>query len=195
MSFPYQRGSTGPGVSGIQTDLGDVPVDASFGDSTDASVRKFQTRHALLVDGVVGPITSKRLMLIRITALIVSTPIPAGWMLRGIAAQESNYDYGAVGSEHPADKGPLQINVDAPPQGSVTAAQAFDPSFAMPYCARFIVTRYAQYRADNTEKTARHAAVCSWHAPAWGDQWGDLGMAPNPDAALYVTRCHDKGSV
>jgi Meckel syndrome type 1 protein len=49
-------GSTGPDVIRVQSALGQTP-DGVFGPRTDAAVRLFQGRNALLVDGIVGPHT------------------------------------------------------------------------------------------------------------------------------------------
>ena len=65
---PLRRGTTGPGVVVIQTELNrisqnypaipkTVPVDGIFGARTEASVRKFQEVFGLDVDGIVGKAT------------------------------------------------------------------------------------------------------------------------------------------
>jgi hypothetical protein len=58
--------STGPIVKAIQEALAAAgckpgPIDGVFGKSTDAAVRRYQRTHGLTVDGVVGPITARRL--------------------------------------------------------------------------------------------------------------------------------------
>lgn len=62
---PYRpvltRGDFGPFV-GIVQDLLGVPGIDRFGPLTEAAVVRFQTQHGLLVDGVVGPNTWKRLI-------------------------------------------------------------------------------------------------------------------------------------
>ena len=70
-SYPgrlLRRGTTGPGVVTIQTELNRIsqsypaipkvnPVDGIFGAKTEASVRKFQEIFGLETDGIVGPAT------------------------------------------------------------------------------------------------------------------------------------------
>jgi len=65
---PLRRGTTGPGVVTIQTELNRIsqsypaipkinPVDGIFGAQTEAAVRKFQEVFGLTVDGIVGRAT------------------------------------------------------------------------------------------------------------------------------------------
>ena len=65
---PLRRGTTGPGVVTIQTELNRIsqsypaipkvnPVDGIFGAQTEAAVRKFQAVFDLAVDGIVGRAT------------------------------------------------------------------------------------------------------------------------------------------
>ena len=51
-----RRGSTGGDVAYLQSRLG-ITSDGAFGPATDAAVRKFQSKHGLLPDGVVGRMT------------------------------------------------------------------------------------------------------------------------------------------
>lgn len=62
----YKIGSKGAEVARIQERLGELklylgPIDGIFGGGTDAAVRGFQKKKRLEIDGVVGPITWKRL--------------------------------------------------------------------------------------------------------------------------------------
>ncbi|MEU6162834.1 peptidoglycan-binding domain-containing protein [Streptomyces tanashiensis] len=62
MPHMVRKGDSGPTVSRLQTDLNihGYPVgqvDGIFGKKTDAAVRKFQSEHDLVVDGIVGPAT------------------------------------------------------------------------------------------------------------------------------------------
>jgi hypothetical protein len=54
------EGSSGPEVAAVQRALG-IPADGAFGERTEANVRVFQSRHGLLVDGIVGPQTRRAL--------------------------------------------------------------------------------------------------------------------------------------
>jgi peptidoglycan hydrolase-like protein with peptidoglycan-binding domain len=51
-----KRGDRGSAVRSIQQQLG-VPADAVFGPMTERAVTRFQRRHDLVPDGIVGPLT------------------------------------------------------------------------------------------------------------------------------------------
>jgi len=51
-----KRGSSGPEVSALQSQLG-IPADGVFGPGTEAAVRAFQAQHGLTPDGIAGPST------------------------------------------------------------------------------------------------------------------------------------------
>jgi len=51
-----KRGSSGPEVSALQSQLG-IPADGVFGPGTEAAVRAFQVQHGLTPDGIAGPST------------------------------------------------------------------------------------------------------------------------------------------
>jgi peptidoglycan hydrolase-like protein with peptidoglycan-binding domain len=55
-----RRGSKGVAVELVQAVVG-ATVDGDFGPATDRRVRDWQARHGLLADGVVGPVTWKRM--------------------------------------------------------------------------------------------------------------------------------------
>lgn len=52
-----QKGNQGRYVEALQTILGGLTVDGSFGDKTRSAVKKFQKENGLEVDGIVGPKT------------------------------------------------------------------------------------------------------------------------------------------
>src|SRR3954469_22987188 len=54
---PLKRGSHGARVKVLQRDLGLSPADGIFGKGTSHAVRRFQRRHHLTVDGIVGTVT------------------------------------------------------------------------------------------------------------------------------------------
>ena len=66
-----RRGDRGPAVAALRVDLasvgllvaqpGNASADAVFDTETDAAVRAFQQRRGLIVDGIVGPVTSRTL--------------------------------------------------------------------------------------------------------------------------------------
>lgn len=51
-----KRGSSGPEVSALQSQLG-IPADGVFGPGTEAAVRAFQAQRGLTPDGIAGPST------------------------------------------------------------------------------------------------------------------------------------------
>lgn len=57
----YKRGSTGAGVKQLQTDLNalgyKMPIDSSFGPTTEVFVKQFQKDNGLVIDGSAGPKT------------------------------------------------------------------------------------------------------------------------------------------
>lgn len=66
-NYDVQLGSKGANVFMVQELLHDVwgettlAVDSDFGPKTDAAVRRFQAANSLVIDGIVGPQTSKAL--------------------------------------------------------------------------------------------------------------------------------------
>lgn len=54
---PLKKGSHGARVKVLQRDLGLSPADGIFGKGTSKAVRRFQRRHGLTVDGIVGTVT------------------------------------------------------------------------------------------------------------------------------------------
>ena len=51
-----ERGDHGRAVRSIQQELG-IPADGIFGEQTERAVKRFQRRHDLVPDGIVGPLT------------------------------------------------------------------------------------------------------------------------------------------
>ena len=60
-----KRGDRGAKVERIQRALGLSPADGVFGPATKRAVKRFQRRHGLVPDGVVGPATNAALGLTR----------------------------------------------------------------------------------------------------------------------------------
>jgi len=87
-----KRGDRGSAVRSIQRQLG-IPVDGDFGPMTERAVKRFQARHDLVPDGIVGPLTRGALGLKPFSARSLrrassrSVRIPA--ILQRIAACES----------------------------------------------------------------------------------------------------------
>jgi peptidoglycan hydrolase-like protein with peptidoglycan-binding domain len=73
-SVALKKGDRGPAVKKLQRSLHISPVDGDFGRITLRAVKRFQRRHRLTADGVVGPRTRKALGLKAFTAASVENP-------------------------------------------------------------------------------------------------------------------------
>jgi Transglycosylase-like domain/Putative peptidoglycan binding domain len=94
-----KRGDRGAAVRSIQGELG-IPADGVFGPQTERAVKRFQLRHDLVPDGIVGPLTRGALGLQPFSARSVrrtsSVTLPA--VLRRIAECESGGNPRAISS-------------------------------------------------------------------------------------------------
>jgi peptidoglycan hydrolase-like protein with peptidoglycan-binding domain len=94
-----KRGDRGPAVRSIQQELG-ITADGVFGEQTERAVKRFQRRHDLVPDGIVGPLTRAALGLRPFSSRAVcrtssrSVNVPAA--LRRIAQCESGGNPRAV---------------------------------------------------------------------------------------------------
>jgi hypothetical protein len=94
-----KRGDRGSAVRTIQQGLG-IPADGVFGEQTEHAVKRFQRRHDLVPDGIVGPLTRAALGLRPFSSRSVrrtsdrSVTVPAA--LRLIAECESGGNPSAV---------------------------------------------------------------------------------------------------
>jgi hypothetical protein len=151
-----------------------------FGDATTQAVKNYQLTERLLSDGVVGPLTAKALFHPRIADLESQYKIPYS-LLCGIAAHESSFDPGAFGSD-PDDHGLVQINAVAHPDISV--AQAYDPAFALEFCAKVTKDRHDFY-FQRCKALAWSCAIAAWHSPVDANDWCRTGT-PSDAASHYV---------
>lgn len=94
---------TGTKVAALQTNLGAIAVDGSFGDSTRKRVKQWQRVHGLGDDGVAGYKTQRSIAVARSQAAATEHGTPPGF-LKGKIQQESNF-YLAAFSQHPSDWG------------------------------------------------------------------------------------------
>jgi len=94
-----KRGDRGPAVRSIQQELR-ITADGIFGEQTERAVKRFQRRHDLVADGIVGPLTRGALGLRPFSSRSVrrtsrrSVSVPAA--LRRIAQCESGGNPRAV---------------------------------------------------------------------------------------------------
>ncbi len=77
-SVALKKGDRGPAVKKLQRSLHISPVDGDFGRITLRAVKRFQRRHRLTADGVVGPRTRKALGLKAFSAASVENPSGGG---------------------------------------------------------------------------------------------------------------------
>lgn len=161
-----------------------VNPDGTFGPNTRDAVKAAQHKLNLYVDGVVGPKTAKALWHDLIAYISGAASVPANHMA-AIMLVESLGDPGAVGYSTPSDHGLFQINLDA--HKDITVQQAHDPEFAISYTAK----RLHDARAKFLNKGATLQTACSiaqHNAPAWAQQWYDLGTPPNATIKAYVDK-------
>src|SRR5690606_9151338 len=95
--LPIRRGNTGPFVKEVQQDLiqAGFPMpgygaDGSFGPATERAVMRFQKRYGLVVDGLVGPATIRKLeeVLRQDHSMDEEFPLPAGAWCRVDTGEE-----------------------------------------------------------------------------------------------------------
>lgn len=146
----YQFGDTAPlgtprayGIIALKKELlylgstrAIVPTMPSFGDAVRNAVKDFQRSHGLTADGVVGPRTARAMFRTRIFQAELDRSVPDHLSFKQIDL-ESGFDPGATGSVDPKDRGLCQINFTAHPD--ITDDKAFDPSFAVPWAADYLM--------------------------------------------------------
>jgi peptidoglycan hydrolase-like protein with peptidoglycan-binding domain len=58
---PVKKGSKGDAVKLVQAIVGANPQDGDFGPGTEGKVKAWQTANGLTADGVIGPVTWKKM--------------------------------------------------------------------------------------------------------------------------------------
>jgi hypothetical protein len=109
-----------------------LEVDA-FGNYARDRTRDFQKVQGIEMDGVIGPITARRLFRKRVREQEVLRGIP-DHLLGCQGTLESNNDPVAEGTVDPDDEGWGQIHLPFHPE--VTEAEAWDPSVSIPWTAK-----------------------------------------------------------
>lgn len=119
----------------------DTPV---FGEAAANSVKDFQEAQGLKVDGEVGEVTAVELFRTRVQRLEDRHSLGRGTLGKKIRL-ESNFDPVAIGGVDPRDRGMCQINL-AVLGGfhNVSLLQAYDPAFAIPWAAQYLVANRAE---------------------------------------------------
>ena len=165
---PKQTDPAGYAISAIKYELDfngygqGLNFGPEFGATCDENVRHFQMDENLQVDGVVGPVTAKKLLERRIGMLENNYGIPHDLMCKAVTL-ESACDFGAVGVVDPMDHGLVQINAGFHPE--ITIQQAFLPSFALDYYARSVAGVHQKLNDWD-------GAIAAWNAGAGGaDVW------------------------
>lgn len=171
-----------------------------FGPKTRAAVRAFQAVSrdpdggaALQEDGTVGRSDARALFGPLLASAEHKYSIPSR-LLVGETNHESRLDPGAVGyfifypDYRGVDRGMSQINSRANP--SVSWRQAFDPVFSIGWSGARLRRAHDDFKAANpkqVEAVLWDAAVCNHNNPAAARRWAELGYAPTPEAAKYVS--------
>lgn len=168
---------------------------ATFGKAVRNAVIRFQTAQGLDPDGTVGRTDAVALFTPVIDAAERASGIPRH-LLRGETMHESALDPGAVGyfiyygadlDYRGVDRGMSQINSLANDQ--VSWAQAFDPSYSLPWSARRMRSYYDGFKRDfpgKADRTYWDAAVCAHNNPSAARAWARAGEPTTEAAATYV---------
>lgn len=193
MTAPIRRGDDGWRVYALQTGLNSgLAFDGVFGLATEAAVKQFQQQHKLAVDGVAGPVTQRRILVLEghATARAV-TGIPDG-LMRGFAEGEGANLLAATNWTVPGgvDCGCMQIRAYGPPFERAVLRTAFDPGEAMRHSAQQLITRAQEFEiaawvrrqgAGRREWSLR-CAVLAHNWPAGAAAVARTGTCSSPDA-------------
>lgn len=99
-----RKGDTGLEVAVLQLNFKTLtPPSGAFDSDTDLKVRRFQRNHGLIVDGVAGVATSRKLILVLSNPIEQELGLPER-LLEGLAENESGFVLAAY-SSHPSDDG------------------------------------------------------------------------------------------
>jgi len=162
--------------------------DGAFGPKTDTQTRLFQKANNLVVDGIAGNATQKRIsILIDAKTHNRHKDLPTG-LLRGFAETEGGNNLGAVNwhIEGGVDCGIVQIRVYGPPYATQHMQNAYNPAVAMEKVATTFKGRVASMRTmayakkQPMEYSIRCAAL-AWNWPYAAEQYAKNGKLPNPN--------------
>jgi peptidoglycan hydrolase-like protein with peptidoglycan-binding domain len=176
------------GIKAIQTrtnqllpNANPLAVDGHFGPATSTRVKMAQKALGLLEDGQVGSLTARAFWKGSITYY-------ANWYkfepkyLWGQVALESSFDVGAVGWSTPGDRGLSQINLPSHPE--ISASQAHDPDFCLPYSAKRFADALYKYRSNPSRQV--NAAILQHNNPVSANKYFNTGVYSSQKSADYV---------
>lgn len=161
-------------------------LDGGFGVKTDTAARQFQSTEKLVVDGLVGPATARRLFM----------PVTAQWqrkfdipnnLLYGMIRLESAVDPGCEGTVVAADRGIAQFNRDAWP--GIDDATAFgNAAWCIERAATGLATNFSRYASWDV-------AIASHNNPAKAQAWYRTGKAPDDQIRDYVNKVRENAAL
>lgn len=183
-------------VMAYQTFFGATP-DGIWGPKTDQTVKEYQSRNNLKVDGVVGPLTSKSIF--RRYAERHVDNFAAGnadlkRMVVGHIAYESGFDPAAVGVTTPQDLGLGQINGRYHPDMSVN--DRLDPSIAVPWVVNFVKGNLDYFKGNVRDAVASYnlgrGGANNWIKQGRPDVWVN-GSGNTVEVKKYVDNVLARG--
>lgn len=162
-------------VRAIQTELlfqsyDPGPVDGVFGDATRSSVTVFQRYKGLKPDGIVGPVTARKLAQLRIKSVARSMSLNPEYVA-GIIRVGSKYDFGAVGVFDKKCRG-LAL-VKAPDE------YAFDALYSISVICTFLSGALDEFHDIKT-------AIAAWCIDMQAASYWQENHSTNPLATSYV---------
>ena len=196
-----KQGDDGWPVYALQTGLNAVSfssggADGAFGPMTDKAVRSFQDKYNLVVDGIAGSATQRRIsILIDAETHSNHDSLPVG-LLRGFAESEGGNNLGAVNWSvgGGVDCGVVQIRCYGPPFEQSAMKNAYDPAKAMEKVAVTFLGRTASmrtmaYAKQRSLEFAMRCAALAWNWPYAAEQYakfGSLGSSAGNNATWAV---------
>lgn len=202
-----RQGMAGWPVYALQDSLNAIgssklAADGAFGPATLAAVQKFQTVERLVVDGVAGPATQSKLVVLACrTEELRLAQMPLG-LMRGFALGEGGLMLAPVNvNGDGTDCGPVQYHCVGPPYVAARLMEAFSTRSIGDAAADFAKRRddymtfaWARKQPDPYEAAGRCAALAhNW--PVGGSFYATYGHAPSPDAPCTWVPRHADGSI
>lgn len=192
-----QRGDDGWPVFALQDSLvaanATLALDGDFGARTEKATMDFQLRQGLEDDGVAGPVTQAKLVVL--AAAVVEkglTRMPSG-LLRGMALSESGLSLACVNWSVPkgVDCGPVQYRVYGPPYTQAKLKEAFSTrslkDAAQDFLGRrdaFLTKAWVKAQADPYAAAGKCAAFAhNWPTAGGADYYAEYGHVSNPGGA------------